>query len=242
MIPTSDQLKAYAYTQRAKPVMGRKKENVNPYTIEFYGDERAASWCVIFIWAMLRHFGVDAANLLGKIAWVPTLEQRNRMNGAVWHPVHYAKDAQLMDVMAMDFNHSGSPEHGEFFIARIDADHFWALGGNVGGDNVALNPRRYSDVYGFLRLNLAARNYDNYPGVLYSYNKSKPMQHDGYVGRIQQWLVAWGYLKKADVDDWYGVITSAAVKKFQTDHMAKGEDDSTVGPKTWAALRKTPTK
>lgn len=240
MLPTADQLKTYAYTQRAKPVRGRRRENVNPYTMDFYGDERAEPWCLIYMYEMLEHFG--AGYLMGKIAYAPTLEHRNGLNGARWFPRHYARDAQLMDELGMDFNHTGSPEHGEFFISSIDSVHFWALGGNVGGDNVALNIRRYSDVYGFLRLALAPRNFNRYPGYLYWYRKSKPVQHDGYVGKIQQWLVAWGYLKKTDIDDWYGAKTAAAVKKFQVEHMPKGSDDSKVGPKTWSALSKPVSK
>jgi hypothetical protein len=49
---------------------GRKKENVNVFTIEYYGTVSiAAAWCLIFVWHVLKHFGLAT----WKLAYVPWL-------------------------------------------------------------------------------------------------------------------------------------------------------------------------
>ena len=48
---------------------GRVKENVNDFTQEYYSNNTVAAWCLIFVWHVLKHFGLAA----WKLAYVPWL-------------------------------------------------------------------------------------------------------------------------------------------------------------------------
>lgn len=237
VLPSAAQVLAYAGTLKHKPVSGRVRENVNPMTKWYYGDNTAAAWCAIYECYVFNHFPGMLASVGGKNALAAGWEHRAPTHGK-WNPRHAAKDAVPGALLEMDFNHNGSADHTEFFLERRDASTFWARGGNVGGDNVADNIRDYSDVYGWFMPNYGPTDHTVYSGTLYWYRKGHPMQHSLYIQQMQKWLNAWGY--KVDVDDYYGPKTAAAVKAFQKDH--KLEVDGKVGPKTWAALKKPPPK
>lgn len=241
--PSADQVLAYAGTLKRKPVGGRVKENVNPMTEWYYGNKTVAAWCAIYECYVFNHFPGMLSSVGGKNAAAAGWEHRAPTHGK-WYPRHAVKDAEPGDVMEMDFNHNGSADHTEFFLKRIDSDHFWARGGNVGGDNVADNVRSYSDAYGFFRPNYGPTDHTVYSGTLYWYRKGHPMQHSLFVKQMQEWLVGYGYLKNDkdhhDVDEYYGPKTAAAIKAFQKDHHL--EIDGKVGPKTWAALKVPPSK
>lgn len=235
--PPAAQVLAYAGTLKSKPVGGRVRENVNPMTEWYYGNNTAAAWCAIYECYVFNHFPGMLSSVGGKNAMAAGWEDRSPTHGK-WFPRHAAKDAEPGDVLEMDFNHNGSADHTEFFLERIDAETFWARGGNVGGDNVADNVRSYSDVYGFFRPNYGPTDYTVYSGTLYWYRSGHAMQSSGYVKQIQIWLNLWGYSVTDDSE--YGPRTAAAVKAFQTDQ--KLEADGKVGPKTWSALKKPPSK
>lgn len=70
-LPTWSQVgnKAHSYLGTYPP--GRLRENVNRFTIAFYGTASiAAAWCFIFIWYVLRSLGADGL-IGGKQAYVP---------------------------------------------------------------------------------------------------------------------------------------------------------------------------
>src|SRR3954447_22500778 len=102
--PTGAQLVSYAMTLRGT-AKGRVRENVNDFTQWYYGDNTAASWCLIFICYCLNHFG-SLGLIGGKIAYVPSLKSRV---GSKWHT-----DRQKIskgDPVTFDFNRTGEPEH-----------------------------------------------------------------------------------------------------------------------------------
>lgn len=227
--PTGSQLVSYAMTQRGTP-KGKVRENVNDYTQWYYGDNTAASWCLIFICYCLNHFG--ALSLLGgKIAYVPDLKKRA---GSKWHT-----DRKLIergDPVTYDFNRSGEPEHVGIFVKWLNSSHtqFESIEGNTGNDVVATRTRNWSDVYGFVKPGLAASDPGTYPGVIYEYREGRPLQTGSHVTWIQQRLGTHGHA--VTVDGEYGSDTAAAVKAFQKD--ADITQDGEVGPATWAALAK----
>jgi hypothetical protein len=63
------QVLAYARSYLGKYPPGRVKENVNAFTKEYYGNNTAAAWCLIFVWHCLKHFGLAT----WKLAYVPWL-------------------------------------------------------------------------------------------------------------------------------------------------------------------------
>jgi hypothetical protein len=239
--PSAVQVLAYAGTLRAKPVKGRVRENVNPI-IEWAEEDLGWSnpktpepWCAAYICYVAKHFPGFLDSIGGTTLYSGAWETRSPTHGK-WYPKHAVKDAEAGDFMEMDFNHNHGPDHTEIFVRRVDSEHFVARGGNVGGDNVADNVRRYDDAYGFFRPKYGPTDHKVYSGTLYWYRKTKPMQHSLYIKQMQVWLNGWGY--KVDVDEYYGPKMAAAVKAFQKDH--KLEIDGKVGPRTWAELKKTP--
>lgn len=225
--PTGEQLIAYGMTLRGR-AKGRVAENVNDFTQWYYGDNTAASWCLIWVCYVFNHFG--ALGLLGgKIAYVPNL--RGRV-GSKWHT-----SRNLIaegDPVTYDFNRSGEPEHVGLFVRWSNSAHteFESLEGNTLDDEVAVRTRAWADVFGFVKPGLAPAVAGTYPGVLYRYVTGKPMMHDSHVTWIQQRLSAHGHA--VIIDGWYGPKTATAVRAFQT--AAKLAADGVVGPKTWGAL------
>jgi Putative peptidoglycan binding domain len=227
--PTGDQLVSYAMTFRGR-AKGRVRENVNDFTQWYYGDNTAASWCMIFVCYCLNHFG--ALGLLGgKIAYVPSLKARV---GSKWHTskASIAKG----DPVTFDFNRTGEPEHVGIFVKWLDSGHttFQSVEGNTGDDEVATRTRYWSDVYGFVKPGLAPADPSRYDGRIYRYAKGKALMTGSHVKWIQERLKAHKHPVVIDGD--YGPKTAAAVKAFQRDvHLSQ---DGEVGPKTWAALAK----
>jgi peptidoglycan hydrolase-like protein with peptidoglycan-binding domain len=227
--PTGDQLVSYAMTLRGTP-RGKVRENVNDFTQAYYGDNTAASWCLIFIWYCLNHFG--AAGLIGgKIAYVPDLKKRV---GSKWYT---SKNSIAKgDPVTFDFNRSGEPEHVGIFVRWLDDAHttFESVEGNTGDDVVATRTRYWSDVFGYVKPGLAPADPSKYPGVIYHYAKGRAMQTGSHVKWVQIRLGE--HKHPVTVDGEYGPKTATAVKAFQKD--AKLMQDGIVGPKTWAALAK----
>lgn len=231
--PTGSQLIAYAETFKGV-ARGRVRENVNDFTQWYYGNNTAASFCLIGICYCLNHFG--ALGLLGgKIAYVPSLKARA---AGKWHTTKTL--LSIGDPVTYDFNRSGEPEHVGMFIRWANSAHtqlvsfeFNTTGGGS-DDWCGEKTRNWSDVYGIVNLGLAADSPAAYPGKIYRYTAGHALMHDSHVTWIQQRLGKHGH--KVTVDGYYGPKTKAAVVAFQKGaHLAA---DGQVGPKTWAALAK----
>lgn len=70
-LPTWSQVYAKARSYLGMYPPGRQRENVNTFTIAFYGTASvAAAWCFIFIWYVLKSLGADGL-IGGKQAYVP---------------------------------------------------------------------------------------------------------------------------------------------------------------------------
>ena len=148
--PTGAQLVSYAMSLRGR-AKGRVRENVNDFTQAYYGDNTAASWCLIFVWYCLNHFG--AAGLIGgKIAYVPSLKSRVR---GKWHTSKSL--IREGDPVTFDFNRTGSPEHVGIFIKWLNSakTQFQSIEGNTGDDLVATRTSYWSDVFGYVKPGLA---------------------------------------------------------------------------------------
>lgn len=243
--PSAVQFLSYAGTLKSKPVKGRVRENVNPIIewaekdLGWSNTKTPEPWCAAYICFVANHFSGFLSSIGGTSLYSGAWESRSPAHGK-WYPKHAVKSAEPGDFMEMDFNGNNSPDHTELFVRRYDSEHFVARGGNVGGDNVADNVRRYADAYGFFRPKWGASDHTVYNGILYRFIKGKNPKHSAYSEQIQKWLVGYGYLKADGVDGLYAAKTAAAVKAFQKDHNLTV--DGEVGPKTWAMLKKAPPK
>lgn len=223
--PTGAQVISYAKTLKGTP-RGKVRENVNDFTQWYYGDNTAASWCLIFVCWCFNHFDFLKPGLGGKIAYVPDLKKRV---GSKWHT---SKDnIRQGDPVTFDFNNSGEPEHVGLFDKWIDKNRgiFQSVEGNTGNDVVAVRTRYWSDVYGYVKPGLAAPDPSRYDGRIYKV--TRPMMTGDHVKWIQKQLGMTG----SQIDGQYGPVTAAKVKSFQHAHHLT--EDGQVGPKTWAALK-----
>lgn len=121
---------AYARSFLGTYPPGRKKENVNTFTIAYYGTSSiTAAWCLIFVWYVLRHFGLAT----WKLAFVPWLD---RIDGE--HAGHSGIKAGAICAIS-GFSHVG------FFVADHGSE-FDLLSGNStkGGITDAITVKRYS--------------------------------------------------------------------------------------------------
>lgn len=225
--PTGQQIVSYARSLRGRP-RGKVRENVNDFTQWYYGNNTAASWCLIFVCYVFNHF--NSLNLLnGKVAYVPNL--KNHV-GSKWHTAK--SGIQAGDPVTFDFNRSGEPEHVGIFISWVNASTFLSVEGNTLNDVVAVRTRRWADVFGYVKPGLATANPAVYPGIVYKLRTWT--MHDSHVKWIQQRLIVHKFLPAKSDDSFYGTKTRDAVKNFQKANRL--HEDGAVGPKTWAALRK----
>lgn len=121
---------AYAKSFLGEYPPGRRRENVNDFTIAYYGTASiAAAWCLIFVWYVLRHFGLAG----WKFAYVPWLY---KIPGE--HNGHAGIKPGAICAIA-GFSHVG------FFVAD-HGDTFDLLSGNStsGGSTDAITVKRYS--------------------------------------------------------------------------------------------------
>jgi hypothetical protein len=231
--PTAEQVLAYARTFKGV-AQGRTGENRNTFTRWYYGDDTAASFCLIFICYVFDHFGVLGRFFDGKIAYCPNLRTRVGAKFHIGKPSIAAGDPVLFD-----FNKSGEPEHVGMFVKWLDSDHTefesWEANTTGGGstDWIGAKTRRWTDVYGYVKPGYAPPDPSKYPGIVYKYVQGA-LQSGSHIRWIQQRLGIHGH--KVTVDGQYGPKTAAAVKAFQ--HDAKLTTDGQVGPKTWGALAK----
>lgn len=108
---------------------GWVRENVNMFTKAFYGDSTKAAWCLIFVWYVLKHFGLAD----WKLAYVPWLD---RIDGE-----HDGRTGiKVGAICAISrFSHVG------FYVAD-HGDTFDLLSGNStsGSSSDAITVKRYS--------------------------------------------------------------------------------------------------
>jgi hypothetical protein len=233
MAPTGDQVVSYAMSQRATYAKGWLRENVNDYTLKFYGNQTAASWCEIFEYEVFDHFPGGAALFKGKSAYVPDMPSHF---GSWWR---HSSDKSIYPgcPVALGLNSIPGPEHTGLFVRWANAARtaFVCIEGNTtqgsSDDAVDDKTRPWSAVTGWAKIPFAPPNPSAYPGKIYKYVKSSLM-HDSHVTWIQQRLGVHGH--KVTVDGYYGPATAAAVKAFQSG--AKLTADGQVGPQTWKAL------
>lgn len=121
---------AYAKSFLGTYPPGRKKENVNTFTITYYGTASvAAAWCLIFVWYVLRHFGLAT----WKLAYVPWLY---KIDGE--HAGHSGIKPGAICAIA-GYSHVG------FYVADHGSE-FDLLSGNStkGSSSDAITVKRYS--------------------------------------------------------------------------------------------------
>jgi hypothetical protein len=120
---------AYARSYLGKYPPGRVKENVNDFTQEFYNDNTVAAWCLIFVWHVLRHFGLAA----WKLAYVPWLYKIPGEHGG-----HSGIEPGAICAIA-GYSHVG------FYVAD-HGSQFDLLSGNStsGNSSDAITVKRYS--------------------------------------------------------------------------------------------------
>lgn len=132
-LPTWPQAYAKARSYLGTYPPGRKRENVNTFTIAYYGTTAiAAAWCFIFIWYVLRSLGADSL-IGGKQAYVPWI---NRIKG--YHSGHSGMKAGAIVAIA-GFSHIG-------FCVADNGSTFHLLSGNStsGGSSDAITVKSYS--------------------------------------------------------------------------------------------------
>lgn len=125
--------KARSYLGTYPP--GRKRENVNDFTIAYYGNRTVAAWCFIFVWYVLNSLGL-AGLIGGKKAYVPYIRQ---ISG-----VHIGQSGVKVGAICAvnNFNHIG-------FCVRVGGGTFDLLSGNStsGSSSDAITVKRYSTSY-----------------------------------------------------------------------------------------------
>ena len=119
--------KARSYLGKYPP--GRTDENVNDFTREYYDNGTKAAWCLIFVWHVLRMFGLAP----WKLAYVPWLYKI-----PTFHTGHAG-------IRAGDICAVAGYSHVGFFVADHDT-HFDLLSGNsTSADSTdAITVKRYS--------------------------------------------------------------------------------------------------
>lgn len=146
--PTWGQVYTLARAQLASTVHGRIRENVNPFTIWYYGTSAiAAAWCFIFISWCLAHAAKTASaglSLLGgKYAYVPYI---NRISG--YRSGHSGMRAGAI-VAVNSFNHIG-------FCTAVGGSTFNLLSGNstsaAGSDAITVKTYPLSMASGYVNL------------------------------------------------------------------------------------------
>lgn len=135
---------AYARSFLGKYPPGRRRENVNDFTLAYYGTASiAAAWCLIFVWYVLRHFGLAT----WKLAYVPWLD---RIAGE--RDGHSGIKVGAICAIA-GFSHVG------FYVADHGSE-FDLLSGNStsGGSSDAITVKRYSKsvISGYVNVDYAA--------------------------------------------------------------------------------------
>lgn len=121
---------AYARSYLGPYPPGRRRENVNDFTIEYYGTASiAAAWCLIFVWHVLKHFGLAT----WKLAFVPWLYKI---------PGEHDGDAGIKvgAICAIaGFSHVG------FFVADHGSEFDLLSGNSTSGSSTdAITVKRYS--------------------------------------------------------------------------------------------------
>ena len=121
----------YAYAQSFLGTYppGRDGENRNRFTLAYYGNGTRAAWCLIFVWYVLKHFGLAG----WKLAYVPWLD---RIDGE--HDGHSGIAVGAICAIA-GFSHVG------FYVAS-HGSQFDLLSGNStkGSSSDAITVKRYS--------------------------------------------------------------------------------------------------
>lgn len=149
--PTWGQVYTLARAQLASTVHGRIRENVNPFTIWYYGTSAiAAAWCFIFISWCLAHAAKTAnaglSLLGGKYAYVPYI---NRISG--YHSGHSGVKAGAIAAVN-GFGHIG-------FVTSVSGSSLNLLSGNStsGGSSDAVTVKTYplSAINGYVQLKYA---------------------------------------------------------------------------------------
>jgi len=134
---------AYARSYLGTYPPGRKKENVNAFTIEYYGTSSiAAAWCLIFVWHILKHFGLAA----WKLAYVPWLY---KITGE--HSGHSGIKPGAICAIA-GYSHVG------FYVADHGTEFDLLSGNSVKGSSTdGITVRRYSKsvISGYVNVNYA---------------------------------------------------------------------------------------
>lgn len=198
--------------------------NHNKYTT-WYGMNGA--WCYMFVsWCFGQLGALDLVH--GKHAYVPDVKGVFEPHGE-WH----TSDPKAGDLVAFDFNRSGSPEHIGLVEKVLSASTIQTIEGNT-SDHVYRRVRSRSYVYGYARPKYAAGspNPHPWPGRYLRYVQGHPIVSGADVTFVQQRLGVHHHAVK--VDGRYGPVTAAAVRAFQKDaHLSV---DAVVGPNTWRAL------
>jgi hypothetical protein len=135
--PTWAQVYKLMKAQRAKYAKGRLGENVNDYTIWFYGNHTSAAFCFIFISWVLAHAAKTQAEGLaligGKKAYVPNI--RSIPGYRAGH-----SGVKVGAIAAIGgFEHIG-------FVTRVGSTTFDLFSGNTvwDGSDDAVEPKTYS--------------------------------------------------------------------------------------------------
>jgi len=121
---------AYARSFLGTYPPGRRKENVNTFTIAFYGTASiSAAWCLIFVWYVLSHFGPTG----WKLAYVPWL-----------YKIPGASDGSS-GIKAGDICAIAGYSHVGFFVADHGSEFDLLSGNSTSGTSTdAITVKRYS--------------------------------------------------------------------------------------------------
>jgi hypothetical protein len=145
--PTARHVLAFAASQIGT---GERPANVNRYTRWYYGDNTAAPWCWIFVCYCFDQCGALSL-VFGRHAYVPDFRRLFAAHGAF-----HRSRPRPGDLVAFDFDGSGSPEHMGFVERVVSGSTLQTIEGNS-RDRVRRRRRSRSYVYGYATPRYARR-------------------------------------------------------------------------------------
>lgn len=195
---------AYARSFLGTYPPGRLRENVNQFTLAYYANQTAAAWCLIFVWYVLKHFGLAT----WKLAYVPWLYKiPGEKNG------HAGIEVGAICAIS-GFSHVG------FYVAS-HGDYFDLLSGNStsGSSSDAITVKRYpkSVISGHVNVNYSTSPSTSGDDPMIGLKKGDKGEPVKALQLLIEYAGRGAALGKSGVDGEYGSATAEALRLVRKD-------------------------
>ncbi|MEM7756553.1 MAG: peptidoglycan-binding protein [Cyanobacteria bacterium P01_A01_bin.40] len=199
-----------------------------PDDIGFY----RAAWCAMFVSWVFAHAGLklDPIQNDNGFAYCPYGLRWFKSNGQLF------RNPQRGDIVFFDWGRDGVSDHVGI-VEEVHPRYIKTIEGNTSvrnqsnGGGVMSRVRYYPSCCGFARPKYKSNGISTDWTGFYL-QVTNPLTERPEVGLVQSKLNKLGY--ELEVDNYYGMLTEAAVKKFQSKQGLS--IDGIVGPETWQWL------